>query len=50
MATVTLYDHTRLRFLSGVNDECDSYTTKAAAESGATQLSTANGYTEPVTS
>ena len=58
--TVTLYDHTRSRFLSGANAVGDSYkinlysvlptnataTTKAAAESGATQLSTANGYTQ----
>jgi hypothetical protein len=58
--SVTLYDHTTARFLSGANAAGDSYkinlystlpanataTTKAAAESGATQISTANGYTQ----
>ena len=58
--TVTLYNHTRDRFLSGANAVGDTYkvnlystlpanataTTKTAAESGATQLSTANGYTQ----
>lgn len=58
--TITLYNHTRSRFLSGANAVGDTYrinlystlpanvtaTTKAAAESGATQLSTANGYTQ----
>jgi hypothetical protein len=58
--SVTLYDHTRPRFLSGANAVGDSYkinlysvlpanvtaTTKAAAESGATQVATANGYTQ----
>lgn len=60
MTLVTIYDHTRARFLSGANAVGDTYkinlytvlpenataTTKAAAESGATQLSTANGYTQ----
>jgi hypothetical protein len=58
--TVTIYNHTRARFLSGANAVGDEYiinlytvlpanltaTTKTAAESGATQLSTANGYTQ----
>lgn len=58
--TITLYNHTRARFLSGANAAGDTYkvnlystlpanataTTKAAAESGATQLTTANGYTQ----
>jgi hypothetical protein len=58
--SVTVYDHTPARFLSGANAVGDSYkinlystlpanataTTKAAAESGATQISTANGYTQ----
>jgi hypothetical protein len=58
--SVTLYDHTTARSLSGANAVGDSYkinlystlpanataTTKAAAESGATQISTANGYTQ----
>ena len=58
--TVTVYNHTAARFASGANAEGDTYkmnlytvlpanltaTTKAAAESGATQLSTANGYTQ----
>ena len=58
--SITLYNHTRSRFLSGANLAGDTYkinlysvlpanvtaTTKAAAESGATQLSTANGYTQ----
>lgn len=58
--TVKLYDHTPLRFSNGANAPGDTYivnlysaltftstdTTKAAAETGATQLSTANGYTQ----
>ena len=58
--SITLYDHTKARFLSGANLAGDEYivnlytvlpanvtaTTKAAAESGATQLITANGYTQ----
>ncbi len=58
--SITLYNHTRARFLSGLNLATDEYivnlyttlpvnataTTKAAAESGATQLSTANCYTQ----
>jgi len=58
--TVNLYNHTRLRFANGANAAGDTYrinlysaftfsataTTKAGAESGATQLSTANGYTQ----
>lgn len=58
--TVTIYNHTKARFLSGANSEADTYkinlystlpanltaTTKAAAESGATQIATANGYTQ----
>ena len=58
--TITVYNHTKARFLSGANAVGDEYivnlytvlpanltaTTKAAAESGATQLSTANGYTQ----
>ena len=58
--TVTVYDHTTARFLSGANAVGDSYkinlystlpanltaTTKAGAESGATQIATANGYTQ----
>jgi hypothetical protein len=58
--SITLYNHTRARFLSGENLITDEYrinlytvlpanltaTTKAAAETGATQLSTANGYTQ----
>jgi hypothetical protein len=58
--SVTIYNHTKSRFLSGANSEADTYkinlysvlpanltaTTKSAAESGATQLSTANGYTQ----
>jgi hypothetical protein len=60
MAVATLYNHTVNRFVNGLNGSGDSYiinlyseftfnaanTTKAAAESGATQLPTANGYTE----
>ena len=59
-ATVTLYNFTRARFLSGLNAQGDTYkvnlysalpanataTTKAAAESGATQIDTGNGYTQ----
>jgi len=58
--TATLYNHTVNRFTNGLNASGDSYiinlysaftfnaanTTKAAAESGATQLATANGYTQ----
>jgi len=58
--SVNLYNHTRLRFANGANAASDVYrinlysaftfdataTTKAAAETGATQLSTANGYTQ----
>jgi len=58
--SVNLYNHTRLRFADGSNAQGDTYrinlysaftfdataTTKAAAETGATQLSTANGYTQ----
>lgn len=58
--SVTVYNHTKARFLSGANAVGDEYivnlytvlpanltaTTKTAAESGATQLSTANGYTQ----
>lgn len=57
---VSLYDHTRSRFLSGLNQPgtdwlINLYTvlpfnqnavTKAAAETGATQVATANGYTQ----
>jgi hypothetical protein len=57
---VTPYNHTTARFLSGANAASKTYkinlysvlpanptaTTKAAAESGATQLPTANGYTQ----
>ena len=58
--TVNVYNHTRQLFASGANVAGDTYkinlysaftfsaaaTTKAAAESGATQLSSANGYTQ----
>jgi hypothetical protein len=58
--TVTLYNHTVARFASGANAIGDTYkinlysaftfdataTTKAAAESGATQLTTQYGYTQ----
>jgi hypothetical protein len=58
--TATLYNHTVNRFVNGLNAPGDSYiinlysvfdfdatdTTKALAEGGATQLSTANGYTQ----
>ncbi len=58
--SITVYNHTKSRFLSGANSSSDTYrvnlytvlpanltaTTKTAAESGATQLSTANGYTQ----
>jgi len=58
--TATLYNHTVNRFVNGLNAAGDSYiinlysafdfdatdTTKALAEGGATQLSTANGYTQ----
>lgn len=58
--TITLFDHTAQRFANGANAVGDTYkvnlysaftldttaTTKAAAESGNTQLSTANGYTQ----
>lgn len=60
MATATLYNHTVSRFINGLNASTDTYkinlysdfafdaadTTKAAAETGGTQLSTANGYTQ----
>lgn len=59
-ATVSIYDHTALRFFNGANAPGDTYlvnlytvlpfiraaTTKAAAEVGATQIPTANGYTQ----
>jgi len=58
--TVSLYNHTTARFADGSNAVGDTYTinlysaftfdatatTKTAAESGATQLTTANGYTQ----
>jgi hypothetical protein len=58
--TITPYNHTAARHRSGANAVGDSYkinlytvlpanltsTTKAAAESGATQVATANGYTQ----
>jgi hypothetical protein len=58
--SVNVYNHTRLRFANGANQVADQYrcnlysaftfaaasTTKAAAETGATQLATANGYTQ----
>lgn len=58
--TATLYNHTVNRFVNGLNASTDTYiinlysvfdfdatdTTKALAEGGATQLSTANGYTQ----
>lgn len=58
--TVTFYDHTTRKIQAGEFPASDTYianlytalpanataTTKAAAESGATQLSTANGYTQ----
>jgi len=58
--SVNLYNHTRLRFANGANSAADAYrinlysaftfdataTTLTAAETGATQLSTANGYTQ----
>lgn len=58
--SVTFYNHTPKRILAGEFPVTDTYlvnlytalptnataTTKAAAESGATQLSTANGYTQ----
>lgn len=58
--TVTLYNHTTRKIQAGEFPASDSYvanlytvlpanataTTKTAAESGATQLSTANGYTQ----
>lgn len=60
MAIASLYNHTVQRFSSGLNVAADTYTiclysaftfnathtTKATAESGATQLATANGYTQ----
>ena len=60
MTIVTTYDHTRSLFLSGQLNTADDYrinlytvlpvnataTTKATAESGATQVATANGYTQ----
>jgi hypothetical protein len=58
--TVDLYDHTTQKIQAGTFPASDTYivmlyttlpfnataTTKTAAESGATQLSTANGYTQ----
>lgn len=58
--TVSLYNHTAAKFLDGSFAVGDTYkinlysaftftasdTTKAAAETGATQLTTANGYTQ----
>ena len=58
--TASLYNHTVNRFSSGLNTPADTYTvnlysvfdfdatdtTKALAEGGATQLSTAYGYTQ----
>jgi hypothetical protein len=58
--SITIYNHTKARFLSGANLAGDEYiinlytvlpanltaATKTAAESGATQLTTANGYTQ----
>lgn len=58
--TATLYNHTVSRFVNGLNAPGDSYiinlysvfafdaadTTKVLAEGGATQLTTANGYTQ----
>ena len=58
--TIAAYNHTRLRIISSLvptsnNYRCTLYsaftfdataTTKAGAESGATQLATANGYTQ----
>ena len=58
--TITLYNHTVSRFASGANAVGDTYkinlysafsfdatdTTKVLAEGGATQLTTANGYTQ----
>ena len=60
MATVTIYNHTRARFLSGENSPSDEYrinlysalpanltaTNKFDAEASATQIGTANGYTQ----
>jgi hypothetical protein len=60
MATVSLYNHTRARFLDGAFNVGDTYivnlytvlpfnataTTRAEAEAGATQVATANGYTQ----
>jgi len=58
--SVTLFDHTVIRFLQGLNSASDVYkinlysaftldpsaTTKAAAETGATQLPTSHGYSQ----
>lgn len=58
--SITVYNHTKSRFLSGANAVSDTYrvnlytalpanltaTTKTGAETGATQLATANGYTQ----
>lgn len=58
--TISRYNHTLKRFIEGSNVTGDTYkialystltfnataTTKAAAESGATQIATANGYTQ----
>lgn len=60
MTIATLYNHTVHRFVTGLNASTDTYkvnlysafsfdaadTTKAAAETGGTQLPTANGYTQ----
>jgi hypothetical protein len=60
MTLVNVYDHTRLRFANNANAATDTWrvnlysaftfipaaTTRAAAEVGATQLTTANGYTQ----
>jgi hypothetical protein len=62
MTVASVYNHTRARFLDGTFKVTDSYvanlystlvfdataTTKAEAEAGATQLATANGYTQDV--
>jgi hypothetical protein len=58
--TISPYNHTAARYFSGANAVTDTYIvnlystlpftataeTKAAAEAGATQLATANGYTQ----
>jgi hypothetical protein len=59
-SVISLYNHTRQRYFLGANSITDQYrinlysalpfnasaTTKATAETGATQLSTAHGYTQ----